>query len=170
VKDNLTPRVHEVLDRQWEPVYRSCLHYLVSWSTRGRKPVLRDRHALKLRELIPSLCDERGIDLVEMGVGKDRVDLVIGLRPTHSVATAVRELKSRAGLDLLSLYPELRVWLAGHLVWDDRYAVETVSTARLEQARERILADRESQDARAPRGERTRGDRDPDEPPMARAS
>jgi hypothetical protein len=86
------------------------------------------------------------------------------------VATAVRELKSRAGLELLSLYPELRVWLGGHLVWDDRYAVETVSTARLEQARERIRADREGQDTRAPRRERTRGDRDPDEPPMARAS
>jgi len=29
---------------QWEPIRRNQLHYLVTWSTRGRKPVLKDRH------------------------------------------------------------------------------------------------------------------------------
>ena len=149
MKDNLTPRVHEALSRQWEPVYRSCLHYVVSWTTRGRKPVLRDRHALKLRELIPNLCDERGIDLLEMAVGKDHVHVLFGLRPTHSVATAVREIKSRAGLELLSLYPELRVWLGGNLVWDDRYSVETVSTARVDGVRMKIRSAQDPNDQMA---------------------
>jgi putative transposase len=152
VNDKLTPRVHEALNRQWEPVYRSSLHYLVAWTTRGRKPVFRDRHIVKLQELIPSLCDERGIDLLELAATKDQLSLLIGLRPTHSVATAVREIKSRAGLELLSSFPELRVWLGGNLLWDDRYAVETVSAARLEQLRESL-----------------RSDRDPHQP-MARAS
>jgi len=143
VNDKLTPRVHEALNRQWEPVYRSCLHYLVSWTTRGRKPVLRDRHVLKLRELIPALCDERGIDLLEMAVTRERLHLLFGLRPTHSVATAVREIKSRAGLELLSLFPELRVRLGGNLLWDDRYSVETVSTARVDQIRESLRSDRD---------------------------
>lgn len=152
MKDELTPRVHEALNRQWEPVYRSCLHYLVGWSTRARKPVLRERHVAKLRELIPALCDERGIDVLEVSASRDRVQLLFGLRPTHSVATAVREIKSRAGLELLSLFPELRVWLGGNLMWDDRYSVETVSATRLEQARESL-----------------RFGRDPNEP-LARAS
>ena len=143
MNDKLTPRVHEALNRQWEPVYRSCLHYLVSWTTRGRKPVLRDRHVLKLRELIPALCDERGIDLLEMAVTRERLHLLFGLRPTHSVATAVREIKSRAGLELLSLFPELRVRLGGNLLWDDRYSVETVSTARVDQIRESLRSDRD---------------------------
>jgi putative transposase len=143
VSDNLTSRVHEALNRQWEPVYRSCLHYVVSWTTRGRKPVLRERHAHKLRELIPGLCDERGIDLLEMAVGKDHVHVLFGLRPTHSVATAVREIKSRAGLEMLSQCPELRVWLSGNILWDDRYSVETVSTARVERVRERIRSDQD---------------------------
>ena len=152
MNDELTSRVHEVLNRQWEPVYRSGLHYLVSWTTRGRKPVLRDQHLLKLRELVPALCDERGIDLLELWVGSDQMRLLIGLKPTHSVATAVREIKSRAGLDMLSQFPELRVRLGGNLLWDDRYSVETVSTARVEQTRDSL-----------------RQDRNPNEP-MARAS
>lgn len=141
MNDNLTPRVHEALNRQWEPVYRSCLHYLVSWSTRGRKPVLRERHVLKLRELIPALGDERGIDVLEVSAGRDGLQLLMGLRPTHSVATAVREIKSRAGLELLSLFPELRVWLGGNLLWEDRYSVETVSAARVQQIREGLRSD-----------------------------
>lgn len=142
MNDKLTPRVHEVLNRQWEPVYRSCLHYLVSWTTRGRKPVLRDRHVLKLRELIPALCDERGIDVLEVAPSREGLQLLIGLRPTDSVATAVREIKSRAALEMLSLFPELRVWLGGNLLWEDRYAVETVSTVRLEEIRESLRNDR----------------------------
>ena len=142
MNDKLTPRVHEVLNRQWEPVYRSCLHYLVSWTTRGRKPVLRDRHVLRLRELIPSLCDERGIDVLEVAPNREGLQLLIGLRPTDSVATAVREIKSRAALEMLSLFPELRVWLGGNLLWEDRYAVETVSTVRLEEIRESLRNDR----------------------------
>jgi REP element-mobilizing transposase RayT len=162
VNDKLTSRVHEVLNRQWEPVYRSCLHYLVSWSTRGRKPVLRDRHILKLRELVPALADERGIEVLEVAPSRDGLRLLIGLKPTHSVATAVREIKGRAGLEMLTLFPELRVWLGGNLLWDDRYSVETVSAARVEQLRESLRSDRGD-----------RGDRDdPGDPkePFARAS
>ena len=39
---------------------------------------------------------------------------------------------------MLSQFPELRVWLRGNLVWDERYAVETVSAQRLDKVRERL--------------------------------
>ena len=40
----------------------------------------------------------------------------------------------------MSRSPELRVWLGGNLVWDERYAVETVSPVRLERVQERLRA------------------------------
>ena len=52
----------------------------------------------------------------------------------------VRELKGRSGLALLTQFPELRVWLRGNLIWDERYSVETVSAARVEAVRERLRA------------------------------
>jgi REP element-mobilizing transposase RayT len=54
------------------------------------------------------------------------------------VASVVRELKGRASLALITEYPELRVWLRGNLVWDERYAVETVSAARVEKVADRL--------------------------------
>lgn len=134
----LAPKVDTALHERWEPVYRSRLHYVVTWSTRGRKPVLKDRHARKLHELIPKLCEDRGFELLDVAVGQDHVHVLFGLKPSQSVATAVREIKSRTGLEMLSAHPELRVWLGGHLLWDERYAVETVSPARLERVQQKL--------------------------------
>ena len=38
-----------------------------------------------------------------------------------SVASAVREMKGRTSVALMAQFPELRVWLRGNLVWDERY-------------------------------------------------
>lgn len=145
----LAPEIRDELLGRWEPIYRSQLHYLITWSTRGRRPVLRGKHTQALLQLIRQNCDERGFHLLEAAAGHDHVHVLLGLRPSHSVASVVRELKGRTGIELLSQFPELRVWLRGNLVWDERYAVETVSTARLSRVSERLRAMHHDDDLRA---------------------
>ncbi|MBI1799374.1 MAG: IS200/IS605 family transposase [Candidatus Eisenbacteria bacterium] len=134
----LAPKVKESLLSRWEPLYRSRLHYLVTWSTRGRRPVLRERHITAFETLIQQACDERGYSLLEVAAGSDHAHVLIGLRPAQSISSVVRELKGKSGMALLTQHPELRVWLRGNLVWDERYAVETVSPARVDKVRERL--------------------------------
>lgn len=138
MKQEMAPRVKEALMGRWEPVYRSQLHYLVTWSTRNRRPVLKHRHVQTLKRLIVAKCRERGYPLIEVAAGWDHVHLLIALRPSQSIASVVRELKGSVGMSLLAEYPELRVWLRGNLVWDERYAVETVSAVRVDRIAERI--------------------------------
>jgi REP element-mobilizing transposase RayT len=138
VESSLSPDQIRTLDGRWEPLYRSQLHYLVTWQTRGRRPVLKERHARSLQALIRGLGDERGFSILEIAAAPDHVHLLLALRPTQSVASVIRELKGRCGPALLDRYPELRVWLKGNLLWDERYAVETVSAARIERVRERL--------------------------------
>ena len=140
MKRELAPEIEAALRGRWEPVYRSQLQYLVTWSTRGRRPVLRDRHVHALQQLIQQCADERGMTLLEVVAGSDHAHVLFGLRPSQSVASAVREMKGRSGMDLLARFPELRVWLRGNIVWDERYSVETVSPARLEAVRTRLRA------------------------------
>ncbi len=137
----LAPEIDEALRGRWEPVYRSQLHYLITWSTRGRRPVLRDRHVRALKGLIQRSCDESDFTLLEFAAAPDHVHVLLGLSPTHSVASVVRQLKGSSGLELLRTFPELRVWLRANLVWDEPYSVETVSAARVERmsARLRVL-------------------------------
>ena len=134
----LAPELNAAVRGRWEPVYRSQLHYMVTWTTRGRKPVLKARHIQSLHDLIPALCEERGITLLEFAIAPDHVHALFGLKPAQNVASAVREMKGRSGISLLERHPELRVWLGGNLLWDERYAVETVSPARLERVRDRL--------------------------------
>lgn len=134
----MAPQVKQALSNRWEPIYRSQLHYLVTWSTRGRRPVLKDRHVDALKALVRTTCEERDFELVDVVVGQDHVHVLFGLRPAQSVASAVREMKGRTSVALMAQFPELRVWLRGNLVWDERYAVETVSPLRIEALRERL--------------------------------
>ena len=134
----MAPQVKQALSNRWEPIYRSQLHYLVTWSTRGRRPVLKDRHVDALKSLVRTTSEERDFELVDIVVGQDHVHVLFGLRPAQSVASAVREMKGRTSVALMAQFPELRVWLRGNLVWDERYAVETVSPLRIEALRERL--------------------------------
>jgi len=138
VDQQMAPQVKQALSNRWEPIYRSQLHYLVTWSTRGRRPVLKDRHVDALKSLVRTTCEERDFELVDVVVGQDHVHVLFGLRPAQSVASAVREMKGRTSVALMAQFPELRVWLRGNLVWDERYAVETVSSLRIEALRERL--------------------------------
>ena len=138
METNLALPVQQALMQRWEPLYRSQLHYLVTWSTRGRRPVLKDRHINAIHALVRSACEDRDFGLVEVVAGTDHVHVLFGLKPAQSVASAVRELKGRTTKELLEKYPELRVWLRGNLVWDERYAVETVSPLRVERVRGRL--------------------------------
>ena len=134
----LAEGVEQSLIRRWEPLYRSQLHYLITWSTRSRRPVLKTRHSDAVRTLIGAVCEERGFALSEVVVSQDHVHLLVGLKPAQSVASAVRELKGRTSVTLLERFSELRVWLRGNLVWDERYSVETVSPLRVDRLREKL--------------------------------
>ena len=92
MEPNFSPPVQQALMRHWEPLYRSQLHFLVTWSTRGRRPVLKDRHTQALQALIRTVCEERGFGLVEVVSGHVHVHVLLGLKPAQSVASAVREL------------------------------------------------------------------------------
>ncbi len=140
VISTLAPEVQASLLERWEPIHRNSLHYLVTWSTRGRRSALCDRHARALELQLRSICHERGIPLLEVCAGTDHVHVLLGLKSTHSVASVIRELKGRTGMSLIERFPELRVRLRSNLVWDGRYSIELVSQPRLVPVRARLRA------------------------------
>ncbi len=122
---------NRALPSEWQPVCIARLHYHLSWSTRGKAAVLLGRRARTLRGILEELCHERGIQLQALAVTPSQVRLVVSLRPSQLAATVVRELKGRSALLLLRRCPDLRVALGGHLAWNDRYALATVSARQL---------------------------------------
>ena len=128
------------MDRTWQPVCVARLHYHLAWSTRGKAPVLVGRRAAALRALLEEMCRERGLNLQAVAITPTQVRLVVSLRPSQLAASVVRELKGRSALALLRQCPDLRVALGGHLAWNDRYALATVSPRQLPRLVERLAA------------------------------
>jgi REP element-mobilizing transposase RayT len=134
------PRVldRRPMDRSWQPVCVARLHYHLAWNTRGRAAVLLGRRAEAVRSILEELCQERGLQLQAVAVTPAQVRLVVSLRPSQLAAAVVRELKGRSALALLRQCPDLRVALGGHLAWNDRYALATVSPRQLPRLVERL--------------------------------
>lgn len=128
-------RIHE---RGWQPVCVARLHYHLSWSARGKTPVLTGKRALALRAVLEDLCRERGILLQAIAITPSQVRLVVSLRPSQLAASIVRELKGRSALALFRQCPDMRVALGGNLAWNDRYALATVSPRQLARLVERL--------------------------------
>jgi REP element-mobilizing transposase RayT len=127
-----------VSERAWQPVCIARLHYHLTWSARGKSPVLVGKRALALRTILEGLCQERGILLQAVAITPSQVRLVVSLRPSQLAASVVRELKGRSALALLRQCPDLRVALGGNLAWNDRYALATVSPKQLPRLTERL--------------------------------
>jgi REP element-mobilizing transposase RayT len=134
------PPARRALDRTWQPVCVARLHYHLAWNTRGKAPVLVGRRARALRSLLEEMCRQRGLQLQAAAITPAQVRLVVSLRPSQLAASIVRELKGRSALALLRECPDLRVALGGHLAWNDRYALATVSPRRLARLVERLEA------------------------------
>jgi REP element-mobilizing transposase RayT len=132
------PSDRRAMDRSWLPVCVARLHYHLAWNTRGKAPVLVGRRAVALRALLEEMCRERGFLLKAVAITPSRVRLVVSLRPSQVAASVARELKGRSALALLRQCPDLRVALGGHLAWNDRYKLATVSPRQLARLVERL--------------------------------
>ena len=126
------------IEREWQPICIARLHYHLTWSTRGKSPVLVGRRDQALRTILEGLCKERGILLQAIAITPSQVRLVVSLRPSQLAASVVRELKGRSALALLRQCPDVRVALGGHLAWNDRYALATVSPRQLPRLTEKL--------------------------------
>ena len=115
----------------WRRLCVSRLHYSVTWTTRGRAPVMTPNRAAVARTLLHGLAHKRGVRLESMAVLPDRVHLLLSLRPSDCAGSVVRELRGRSALLLLRELPELRVALGGHLLWSETYGISTVSPGAL---------------------------------------
>jgi len=134
----LAPDLEKSLLVRWEPIDRTQLHYLVTWGTRGRRPVLRGRHVEMIETSFRRIAAACSGAILEVAAGVDHVHVLLRMRATDSAVRVVRELKGRTAMELLERFPELRVWLRGNLLWDERYSLEVVAPSRLAAARARL--------------------------------
>jgi REP element-mobilizing transposase RayT len=107
------------------------LHYHIVFSTKERRPFIREAWRANLHEYLGgTICGLGGIPEIIGGV-EDHVHLLIGLKATHCLADFMRDLK-RASSNWIAENHEKQ------FAWQDGYAAFTVSVSNCEVVREYI--------------------------------
>lgn len=109
-------------------VVYSCKYHVV-WCPKYRRKVLVDKVAIRLKELIQSICVERNFDLIEMEVMPDHVHLLIEVDPQFGIHKAVKLIKGTTSRVLRQEFPWLRSRIPS--LWTNSYFVSTVGGAPL---------------------------------------
>ncbi len=112
------------------------LHYHIIFSTKERRPFLRDAWRAKMHEYLGGTV--RGLGGIPEAIGgvADHVHLLVGLRATHCLADFMQELKKATSL-----------WAKDHhepeFAWQEGYAAFTVSYTHVDPVKQYIRTQEE---------------------------
>jgi putative transposase len=104
----------------------SCKYHVI-WCPKYRRKVLIHEVDVRLKEIIISVCDEFGAELIELEVMPDHVHLLVDCDPQFGIAKLIRYMKGRSSRLLRQEFP----WLKSRLptLWTNSYFVSTVGGA-----------------------------------------
>jgi putative transposase len=104
------------------PSSYTCLRFHLIWSTKQREPLLSDEVRQRMFSYIGGILRNDGGVLLAAGGMPDHVHLLADIGKVHSVADAVRDIKSNASGWIHQTYPEL-----ASFAWQTGYGAFTVS-------------------------------------------
>lgn len=116
-------------------VVYSCKYHVV-WCPKYRRKVLVNGVDARLKVLIPEICEEHKIDLIEMEVMPDHVHLLVEVAPQFGIHKAVKQIKGRTSRILRDEFDFLRSRLP--TLWTNSYFVSTVGSAPLSEIKQYI--------------------------------
>ena len=116
-------------------VVYSCKYHVV-WCPKYRRKVLVNGIDARLKVLIPEICEEHKIDLIEMEIMPDHVHLLVEVNPQFGIHKAVKQIKGRTSRILRDEFDFLRSRLP--TLWTNSYFVSTVGGAPLSEIKQYI--------------------------------
>ena len=113
------------IKRTSHAVYDTSYHLV--WCPKYRKKIfdladLRER----AEQLIREICEDYGLDVMDMEVSTDHVHLLLSFPPSRSIGEVVRIIKSKSARGLFREFPGLKKKLWSGELWEDGYFARTV--------------------------------------------
>lgn len=131
--------------------YRKSSHavydikYHIIWVTKYRYKVLKKNIAIRLRELIRQGCESRNIKIVQGGIGKEHIHILISCPPSMAPSKIVQYLKGRSSRLIQEEFPELKKKYWGQHLWARGYFCATVGSVTEEMIKN-YIKNQESKD------------------------
>ena len=97
------------------------LKYHIVWITKYRKPVLNNKRALRVRELIREISLAHNVEILSGHVSKDHIHLLVSVPPQLSVSTLTQYYKGKTSRKLLQEDKQLSKLYWGQHLWARGY-------------------------------------------------
>lgn len=99
------------------------LYARIAWTTLDGLPLVGPRRALTVESQIIALCRRLDVEPMDARARRDRVDVLVRIKPVHGLARVAAEVKAASEAHLAGVGSPAR-WARGH-------AIVTVSPARV---------------------------------------
>jgi putative transposase len=101
------------------------LMYHLVWIPKYRKRILKGALVERLRELFSQCAEINGWRIDELNIQPDHVHMLVQLKPSISVSSAVQLFKGGSSRVVRAEFPHLEEFLWGESFWGDGYFAET---------------------------------------------
>ena len=103
----------------------NCNYHIV-FAPKYRRKVFFYEKREAVREIIKTLCDWKGVEIIEGEVCADHVNLLLAIPPKMSVSSFVGYLKGKSSLMLFQRFGNMKFAYRNREFWCKGYYVDTV--------------------------------------------
>ena len=102
----------------------NCKYHVV-FAPKYRRKVFFGEKKAEIGKILRTLCDWKGINILEAEICPDHVHMLLEIPPKVSVSSFIGYLKGKSSLMLYEKFPALQVKYKGREVWCRGYYVDT---------------------------------------------
>ena len=110
----------------------NCKYHVV-FAPKYRRKVFYNEKRADVREILRTLCQWKGVDIIEGEICPDHVHLLLSIPPKMSVSSFMGYLKGKSSLMIFQKYGNMKFAYRNREFWCKGYYVDTVgkNTARI---------------------------------------
>lgn len=102
-----------------------CKYHII-FTPKYRRKIIYNKYRESIRDILKSLCNYKGIDILEGHLMSDHVHLLLSIPPKYSVSSIMGYLKGKSSLMIFERHANLKYQFGNRHFWSIGYYVSTV--------------------------------------------
>ena len=103
----------------------NCKYHIV-FAPKFRRQIVYGRIRTEIGKIVRSLCERKGIEIIEAELCKDHIHMLIAIPPKYSVSQVMGYLKGKSSLMIFDRFAHMKYKYGSRRFWCRGYYVDTV--------------------------------------------
>ena len=103
----------------------NCKYHIV-FAPKFRRQIVYGRIRTEIGKILRSLCERKGIEIIEAELCKDHIHMLIAIPPKYSVSQVMGYLKGKSSLMIFDRFAHMKYKYGNRRFWCRGYYVDTV--------------------------------------------